>query len=150
MQRRRQEADRKVRDIVEAVHRFVIKRLREVFGNKDNYLNLAIENKTILTKAFEKQVEADPEKQKDLATYLDFIDLRKIVETPKNWIHFKDDLDIQLPDEHPGRKHTRWFDDINKLRRVSAHPYNRGYDDAEVDEIQLIHQALIKRHLITV
>jgi DNA sulfur modification protein DndB len=102
-----------------------------------------------LTKAFEKQVEADPEKQKDLATYLDFIDLRKIVETPKNWVHFKDDLDIQLPDEHASRKHTRWFDDINKLRRVSAHPYNRGYDDTEVGEIQLIHQTLVKRHLIT-
>jgi DNA sulfur modification protein DndB len=147
---RRQEADRKVRDVVEAVHRFVIKRLREVYGNQDNYLSLAVENKTILTRAFEKQVEADPEKQKDLATYLDFIDLRKIVETPKNWGHFKEDLDIALPDEHPGRKHTRWFDDINKLRRVSAHPYNRGYDDAEVDEIQLIHQTLVTRHLILV
>jgi DNA sulfur modification protein DndB len=59
-------------------------------------------------------------------------------------------LDIQLPDENQSRKHVRWFDDINKLRRVSAHPYNRGYDDAEVDEIQLIHQALIKRQLIAV
>jgi DNA sulfur modification protein DndB len=147
---RRQEADRKVRDIVEAVHRFVIRRLREAYGDKDNYLTLAVENKSILTKAFEKQVEGDPEKQKDLATYLDFIDLRKIVEVPKNWAHFKDDLDIQLPDEHAGRKHIRWFDDINKLRRVSAHPYNRGYDDAEVEEIQLIYQTLIKRHLIVV
>jgi DNA sulfur modification protein DndB len=135
---------------VEAVHRSVIKRLREVYGYKENYLSLAVENKTILTKAFEKQVEADPDKQKDLATYLDFIDLRKIVETPKNWVHFKDDLDIQLPDEQANRKHTRWFDDINKLRRVSAHPYNRGYDDAEVEEIQLIYQTLIKRQLIAV
>lgn len=147
---RRQEADRKVRDIVEAVHRFVIRRLREAYGDKDNYLTLAVENKSILTKAFEKQVEADPEKQKDLATYLDFIDLRKIVEAPKNWAHFKEELDVQLPDEHAGRKHIRWFDDINKLRRVSAHPYNRGYDDAEFDEIQLIYQTFIKRRLIVV
>lgn len=147
---RRQEVDRKMRDIVEAVHRFVIKRLKEIYGDKDNYLSLAVENKTILTKAFEKQVEADAEKQKDLGTYLDFIDLRKIVETPKNWSHFKDDLDIPLPDEHPNRKHTKWFDDINRLRRVSAHPYNRGYEDAEVVEIQLIHQTLSARRLITV
>jgi hypothetical protein len=147
---RRQEADRKVRDIVEAVHRYVIGRLREVYGNKDNYLSLAVENKTILTRAFEKQVEADPEKQKDLGTYLDFIDLRKIVETPKNWPHFKDKLDIQLQDEHANRKHIRWLDDINQLRRVSAHPYNRGYDDAEFAEIQLIYQALVSRQLIAV
>ena len=145
---RRQEADRKVRDIVEAVHRFVIARLRQVYGDKDNYLNLAVENKPILTRAFEKQVEVDPEKAKDLGTYLDFIDLRKIVETPKNWPHFKDELDISLPDEHANRKHTRWLDDINKLRRVVAHPYNRGYDDAEFEEIRLIYQALIERKLI--
>ena len=141
---RRQDADRKVRDILEAVHRFVIKRLRDVYGAQDNYLSLAVENKTILTRAFEKQVEADPDKQKDLATYLDFIDLKKIVETPKNWPHFKDELDIQLADEHANRKHLRWLDDINKLRRVSAHPYNRGYDDAEVAEVQLIYQTLVK------
>jgi DNA sulfur modification protein DndB len=147
---RRQEADRKVRDIVEAVHRYVIQRLREVYGDKENYLALAVDNKTILTKAFEKQVEGDADKQKDLATYLDFIDLRRIVETPKNWGHFKDGLDIQLPDEHANRKHIRWFDDINKLRRVSAHPYNRGYDDAEVEEIQLIHRTLVDRNLIVV
>jgi hypothetical protein len=147
---RRQEADRKVRDIVEAVHRFVIRKLREAYSDKDNYLTLAVENKTILTRAFEKQVEADPEKQKDLATYLDFIDLRKIVETPKNWPHFKEHLDIQLPDEHANRKHIAWLDDINKLRRVSAHPYNRGYDDAEFSEIQLIYQELVKRRLIVV
>lgn len=147
---RRQEADRKVRDIVEAVHRFVIKRLQEVYGTKDNYLNLAIENKAILTKAFEKQVEADPEKQKDLATYLDFIDLRKVIETPKNWPHFKDDLDIPLPEEHANRKHIRWLDDINKLRRVSAHPYNRGYDDLEIEEIRLVYQTLQDRHLIAI
>jgi hypothetical protein len=55
-----------------------------------------------------------------------------------------------LPDEHANRKHTSWLDDINKLRRVSAHPYNRGYDDAEVDEIQLIYQTLGKRLLIAV
>lgn len=147
---RRQEADRKVRDIVEAVHRFVIARLHEVYGDKDNYLAMAIENKSILTRAFEKQVEADPEKQKDLATYLDFIDLRKIVETPKNWPHFKETLDISLPDEHANRKHIRWMDDVNRLRRVSAHPYNRGYDDVEFAEIQLIYQELIKRQLIVV
>ena len=41
-------------------------------------------------------------------------------------------------------------EDINKLRRVSAHPYNRGYDDAEVDEIHLIYQTIIKRQLIAV
>jgi DNA sulfur modification protein DndB len=91
---------------------------------------LAIDNKEILKKAFEKQLDSDDDKQKDLGTFLDFIDLRKIVETPKNWPTFKSKLDIQFPSEPNGRvKYVRWFDEINKLRRVSAHPYNRGYDD---------------------
>jgi len=59
------------------------KRLKEVYGDKDSYLTLAVDNKKILTGAFEKQVEADPDKQKDLATYLDFIDLKGSSNRPK-------------------------------------------------------------------
>jgi hypothetical protein len=147
---RRSEADGKVRDIVEAVHRFVITKLTQVYGEKDNYLSLAVENKEILKKAFDKQIDADNDKQKDLGTYLDFIDLRKIVETPKNWPHFKDNLSIQLSDENNGRaKYVRWFDEINKLRRVAAHPYNRGYDDYELETIRLIYSRLTEHAVLT-
>ena len=148
---RRQEADKKVRDIVEAVHRFVITKLREVYGGKENYLNLAIENKEILKRAFEKQIDADNDKQKDLGTYLDFIDLRKIVETPRNWPHFKSELSIPLPDESAGRaKYVRWFDEINKLRRVAAHPYNRGYDDHELETVRQIYDRLVELSILAV
>lgn len=37
---------------------------------------------------------------------------------------------------------------LGELATTNAAPYNRGYDDAEVDEIQLIYQTLIKRQLI--
>lgn len=146
---RRQEADKKVREIVEAVHGFVVNVLQETYGGKENYLKLAVENKEILKKAFERQIESDDDKQKDLGTFVDFIDLRKIVETPKNWPAFKSALDIQLPGEQNGRaRYLRWFDEINRLRRVSAHPYNRGYDDTELGTIRLIHERLKERQIL--
>ncbi|MGG5817671.1 DGQHR domain-containing protein [Falsiroseomonas sp. HW251] len=148
---RRRDADQKVRAIQESVHRFVIHKLREVYpSNDDDYLRKAVENKEILKKAFEKQLEADEKDRKDLGTYLDFIDLRKIVETPKNWEHFKTALSIQLPGEQKGRaKYVTWFDQVNKLRRVSAHPYNRGYDDEEINMLIAAYQGLIERGVIT-
>jgi DGQHR domain-containing protein len=148
---RRQEADRKVREIVESVHRCVVQRLREAYGPKDDYLTKAVDNKEILKKAFDKQLDSDDHSRKDLGTYLDFIDLRRIVETPRNWEKFKDVLNIPMPGEPTNRtKCIGWFNDINKVRRVSAHPYNRGYDDSEFDTIRYIHDKLGERNVLTI
>jgi len=145
---RRQEADEKVRTIVASVHHFVIQRIGEIYGPGDDNLRKAVDNKEILKKAFEKKLDED-DKQRDLGTYLDFLDLRKIAETPKNWEHVKSSLSITLPDESQNRKGIKWFDEINKLRRVGAHPYNRGYDDAEIAKIRYIYSALQDRNVIS-
>lgn len=145
--RRRQEADQLVRAIVEGVHRRVIKLIEQLHGPSDEGLKKAVDNKEILKKAFEKQL--DDQDRKDLGTYLEFIDLRKIVEVPKNWDAFKPDFHIQLPGEQSGRaKYVSWFDEINKLRRISAHPYNRGYSDEEIERIKTVHTALLQRGIV--
>ena len=55
---------------------------------------------------------------------------------------------LQLPGEQNGRaKYLSWFDDINRLRRVSAHPYNRGYDDLQVERLNMIHAKLKERNV---
>lgn len=147
---RRREADRKVGVIQEAVHRFVVHKLKELNPSTDDeYLRKSVDNKEILKKAFEKQLEADEKDRKDLGTYLDFIDLRRIVEAPKNWEHFKAALSIPLPGDPKGRtKYIGWFDHVNKLRRVSAHPYNRGYDDDEIAVLNATFLGLIQRGII--
>ena len=146
---RRRDADQKVVSIQEAVHRFVVNKLKEIYRSAGNdYLSEAVENKEILKKAFERQLD-DGKDRKDLGTYLDFIDLRKIIEPPKHWEHFKGELSIPLPTEQKGRaKYTAWFDQVNKLRRNAAHPYNRGYDDEEIDTLNKVHQELIQRGVI--
>jgi hypothetical protein len=141
--------DRTTVSIVEAVHGFVVERLRALYGNGDDDLITGVGNKEIVKKAFEKRVDSDDDKKKDLATYLDFIDLRRIVETSKNWENFKDKLNIPLPDEPTNRsKCVSWFNEINKLRRVSAHPYNRGYDDTEFSTIRYIYDRLRERNVV--
>jgi hypothetical protein len=147
---RRQRADQRVREIQECVHRIILAHLRREYpAEGDDYLIKAVPNKEILKRAMEKRLDADDETRKDLGTYLDFVDLRKIVENSKNWDLFKNDLSIQMPSEPNGRsKYVGWFDDINKLRRVSAHPYNRGYDDMEIQRLDLIYEALNKRGVI--
>lgn len=148
---RKQEADQKVRLIQECVHRCVVDKLKDVYGDdgSDDYLTKAVENKKILEEAFSKKLAADEGERKDLGTYLDFIDLRKIVETPRNWEHFKPELNIQLPGEQNGRaKYLTWFEEVNKLRRVSAHPYNRGYDDSQVEKLGVIFRELKSRGVL--
>lgn len=147
---RKHDADSKIRVIQEAVHGCVLTKLKSIYhpSNDDDYLTKAVDNKKILEEAFSKRLDADEADRKDLGTYLDFIDLRKIVEVPRNWEHFKAQLSIQLPGEQNGRaKYLSWFDDINKLRRVSAHPYNRGYDDVQVEKLNIIYGKLKERNV---
>lgn len=142
---RRQVADEQVREIVQAVHAHVVDTLRANYpGNADDFLEIAVENKEILKKAYEKRLDDSVAEKRDLATYLDFVDLRKIVERPKNWDMFRPTLSIRLPQDGDNKnaKCVSWFDEINKLRRISAHPYNRFYDDEQVSQVALIHRAL--------
>lgn len=142
---RRQVADEQVRKIVESVHAHVVETLRAHYeGSSDDFLELAVENKEILKKAYEKRLDDAAADKRDLATYLDFVDLRKIVERPKNWDLFRASLNIRLPQdgENKNAKCVSWFDEINKLRRISAHPYNRFYDDEQVMMVGVIHRNL--------
>ena len=61
-----------------------------------------------------------------IETYLDFIELKKIIEHPQNWSLFSGALNIRLPGEKGGQaKYLRWMDFIIDIRRVPAHPYGR-------------------------
>nr|WP_276608544.1 DGQHR domain-containing protein [Caulobacter sp. SLTY] len=143
------EADRKVRAIQEQVQGYVLTVLKKVYLG-ENYLEEAVDNKEMLKKTYEKYLDNDPAERKELATYLDFLDLRKIVETPKNWEHFSDKLNIPLPEEKKGKaRYVSWFDEVNKIRRIPAHPFNRAYSDTEVLTLDAIYGELAKRGVIS-
>lgn len=137
---RAKDADSKVKWIVTAVHDYVISRLKEIYG--DRYWEAGVKSKEIKLSAYSKQMD-EGEDAKQIETYLDFIELKKIVETSDNWPHFKDTLNIPLDGQQRGlAKYVAWFDQINKIRRVPAHPFGRTYKDEDLKTLQHVEDHL--------
>lgn len=135
-------ADKDARWIQDKVHGYVVEKLREFYG--DQFFDLAISSKDIKLKAHEKRMSEEQREQiGGPEKYLDFLDLRKIVEQKENWAIFESVLNIKLPDQKKGlAKYVQWFDEINKIRRVSAHPYQRAYSQADLNVLKVVIQHL--------
>ncbi|ESY00637.1 hypothetical protein X753_29630 [Mesorhizobium sp. LNJC399B00] len=139
----REECNRLVSWVTDEVHGFVVRRLRDEHG--DDFFNVAVRNKEIKKKAYEKSLD-DPAGPKPLETYLDLIELKKIVETPENWPLFKEALSFPLPEQSKGlAKYLKWLEDFNEVRKIWAHPYGRSYSDDDVALLEFIQSELRKR-----
>lgn len=78
--------------------------------------------------------------------YLDFIDLKKIVEAKDRWTSFKEILDISEPGMKGLAKNTVWMERINELRRISAHPAaGRNYKAEDFGFIDYVYTTLKNR-----
>jgi DNA sulfur modification protein DndB len=95
------ESEERWKWINDTVHDHVVSVLEENYG--DNFFQVAITNKEIKTRCFEKMMDDPPERQNSPEVYLDFINLKTIVEYKENWPLFAETLNIQLPDEKKGR-----------------------------------------------
>jgi N6-adenosine-specific RNA methylase IME4 len=145
---RRAKADGQVRQIQSKVPEFVIARLKEIYPGQ-HYLDRAVKNQEILVEAFKKRTQTPIEDQDELETYLDFLDFRKIVEAKENWPHFSDYLSIPLADERPGQaKYVKWFDEINRIRRIPAHPFGKRYKDEDISTLDYVYQRLQDRNIV--
>jgi DNA sulfur modification protein DndB len=135
-------ADKDARWIQDKVHGFVVQKLRETYG--ENFFDLGISSKDIKLKAHDKRMSEESQDQTGgPERYLDFVDLKRIVEQKENWPHFEVTLNIKLPNQKKGMaKYIQWFDEINKIRRISAHPYQRSYSEADLEILKLVAQHL--------
>ena len=140
-------ADRKIRDIVVLVQRRIFAKFRELFGEeKDAYWHKGITDKAIRTKAYERSLDYEDEDRLPLENYLDVIDYKKIVENKQNWPLFKDMFDIPEPGEKGHAKNVKWIEQINELRRVTAHPSEkRHYKLEDFEYIDYVHSELTER-----
>jgi hypothetical protein len=144
---RRQKADDYIREIQQSVPQYVVSRLQEIYPGP-NFLDLGIKNQEILVDAFRKRTQTPVEDQEPLETYIDFIDFRKIVEAKENWPHFEQ-LSIQLPEEKKGQvKYLRWFDEVNRLRRIPAHPFGKRYKDKDIEILNFVYNQLENKNII--
>jgi len=137
-------ADEQVRRLVDKTHRHVIDVLKKAYG--DRYYGSGIPQKEIRMKGLERQQDADVDDQLDPITYLDVVDLKKIVEHKENWQHFEPTLNIKLPTDRKGNaKNISWFDTLNDIRKIMAHPANRSYKESHFEFLNFLESELDKK-----
>ena len=97
-------------------------------------------------KGLERQQDAELDDQLDPITYLDVVDLKRIVEHRDNWEHFESTMNIKLPTDRRGNaKNLSWFDTLNDIRKIMAHPANRSYKESHFEFLNFLEQELDKR-----
>lgn len=137
-------ADDQVRRIIAKTHHHVIAVLNQTYGSR--YYTTGIPQKEIRMKGLERQQDVDPDEQLDPITYLDVVDLKKIVEHKDNWPHFEPTMNIKLPTDRKGNaKNLSWFDTLNEIRRIMAHPANRNYKETHYDFLNFIETELDRK-----
>jgi hypothetical protein len=138
-----EKGDSLVKRLVKRVQTHVIERLKQAYGSKD-YWEKGIPTKAIKVAAYEKKLD-DKGKDLPIETYLDVIDLKRIIEDP-NWDLFKDSMSIQLPNERKGQqRYLKWIERLNEVRRIAAHPMNRTYKDEDIEFLDFINEQLADR-----
>jgi DGQHR domain-containing protein len=137
-------ADEQVRRIIDQTHVHVINVLKKTYGNK--YYTVGIPQKEIRMKGLDRQQDAEAEEQLDPITYLDVVDLKKIVEHKNNWPHFESTMNIKMPEDRKGNaKNISWFDTLNEIRKIMAHPANRTYKTTHYEFLNILEAELEKR-----
>jgi DGQHR domain-containing protein len=134
------QADEQVKKINKLVLKHIFTIFRKMYGEQNNaYWEKGITNAKMAAEAYGRRVQDAPEERGPYENYLDFIDLKKIVEKER-WKLFKSVLDIPLPGAPKGQaKNLDWMDRINELRRISAHPSDsRNYKSEDFPLIDLV------------
>ena len=140
------EADTKLKDIVSDMRKYIFDVFRTIHGEKLYWEN-GVTDKTLKTKAYERSLDDEVDERHPLETYLEVVEMKKIVENRHNWADsFKKVFNIPEPGEKGFAKNLKWMDRINILRRIPAHPAKeRRYKVEDFQYIDFIHDELIGR-----
>ena len=135
-------ADRQVKWIQSVVPAYVKWSLKNKFG--PNYFETHIP-KDVQKACLNKQVDDDSEDKLAPVDYLDWIQLAPIVSMKEIRDEVKSALSIKLPDDGKGKHfYKSWFDSINKIRRIPAHPSARSYKQTDIDTLMRVVDHLAK------
>lgn len=140
----RNQADLQIKEIaiISSTHIFTV--FKKKYGEIGmNYWERGVNNPEIKASAYSKRTQDRLEDQGPYENYLDFIDLKKIVE--KQWQTFKTVFDIPEKGVKGKAKNIEWMDRINELRRIAAHPSStRNYKAADFPFIEYVYVVLKK------
>ena len=138
-----QQADRDVRWIQKAVPEFVLQTLKNEFG--DQFFEQCVP-KEIQKTCQSKRIDDDLAQQLPVEHYLEWLQVRRIVEQRDLRDKFKDTLSIQMPEEKNGRHvYFTWFDRVNEIRRIAAHPAGRQYKEDDIELLRFVVNSLSER-----
>jgi DGQHR domain-containing protein len=141
-----QRADRQLDELWVEIRRYIFDVFRSVHGEA-KYWDKGVPDKGIRTKAYAQSLDDDDaDESLPLETYLDEIDLKKIVEHKQNWPLFKSVFNIPEPGEKGFAKNLKWMERLNRLRRIPGHPaHNRHYKLEDFDYLDYIHGEFFNR-----
>lgn len=138
-----QQADDQVRWVQTIVPEYVFDVLKNEFGTQ--FFEMGVP-KEIQKACQAKRIDDDLEDQLPVETYLDWLQIRKVIEQKDLRDKFKDVLSIQMDREPNGRHfYASWFDQMNDVRRIAAHPAGRQYKTEDTEFLKAIVSALKER-----
>lgn len=132
-------ADVQVKWIQSVVHEYVIDKLKLRYG--PSFFEEGVPRE--IQKASQAKRIDDDDNKLPVEAYLDFIQLESIVSQKEIREDVSDVLSIPLSGEKPGKHfYADWFKQINRIRRVPAHPTGRSYTDRDLETLQEVAQHL--------
>jgi DNA sulfur modification protein DndB len=134
-------ADRQVKWIQTVVPAYILDKLRLIYG--EDYFEQAVP-KEIQKACQAKRIDDEPGERLPVEAYLDWIQLQKIATQKEIRDQVKEALSIRLDGEGGGKHfYSSWFDDINRIRRIVAHPSGRSYKDEDLKALSSVTEHLV-------
>src|ERR1700687_3942709 len=142
-----EEADRKLKNTVSEIRTYIFAVFRAIYGEKkDAYWDSGVTDKGIKAEAYKRSLDYEVDERLPLESYLEVVEMKKIIEGKQNWPRFKPVFNIAEPGEKGLAKNLKWMDRINELRRIPAHPAkDRHYKVDDFEYIEFIHTELMQR-----
>lgn len=141
------EADSRLKRIVSEMRHHIFSTFRQLYGEKNNaYWEKGVTDKAVKSGAYTRSLDDEPDDRLTLESYLEVVDMKKIVESKENWPRFKEVFNISDPGEKGLAKNTKWMVRINELRRIPAHPAReRHYKVEDFEYIDFVYDSLVQR-----
>jgi hypothetical protein len=146
------ETSQTLNDMQKVIADHVVATIKKVYGTKEmksgekTYWELGIESAKAKEEAFKRQQAVPVDRRLPKEAYLDFIDLMKVVRQKENWPHFESAFNIPMQGEKGKVYYLDWWERLNELRRIPAHPSSmRGYDEEDYSFVSWLKRELYGR-----
>jgi DNA sulfur modification protein DndB len=143
------EADNKLKSIVSEMREHIFAVFRNVYGTERNaYWEKGVADKIVKVAAYNRALDTPVEERLPPETYLEVLEMKKVVEAKAVWPMFKQVFNIPEPGEKGQAKNLKWMERVNELRRIPAHPAKeRKYKVDDFEYIDFIYDEFSQRLL---